>query len=341
MAKILQIVFLLCFTASWSVAQYVPNSNQAFHFMPLVNPAFTGIDGFQDLKLSYRYQWGGFGKDAPKFVNLAFNFRAKEPLDLTLHSLRTNSATTRRKKDDIPVLKKAIHGLGGNLFNEEVGPIRRLGGGINYSFHYPVTNTLKIALGVGAQIDNTKFDANYNWHFGTDDEGNEIGDPYYTPLLQNGISHTQLNVRAGGVVYTDRFYVGLTYYPVVNSSLKTSDVSVETEFYKGSFQVGAAFPMGATMEIRPSVLGFWQLTNKFSIDYNVKMYIQQKLWFGVTYRDIQSFVGILGFNLNELLGASYSYEISTNGMQQFSDGSHELVISVRLNNFKRLSQQTW
>lgn len=83
------------------------------------------------------------------------------------------------------------------------------------------------------------------------------------------------------------------------------------------------------------------MDNKFAIDYNVKMYIEQKLWFGASYRDIQSLVGILGFNLNELLGASYSYEISTSGMQQFSDGSHELVLSLRLNNFKRLSQQTW
>jgi hypothetical protein len=56
----------------------------------------------------------------------------------------------------------------------------------------------------------------------------------------------------------------------------------------------------------------------------------------VTYRDIESFVGILGFNFKSDARASYSYEISSNGMQQFSDGSHELVLSVRLNNFKTL-----
>jgi len=160
-------------------------------------------------------------------------------------------------------------------------------------------------------------------------------------LVNNGSNHTELNVRAGVLVYGPRFYAGLCYYPIVNSSLKTSEVTIGDPFYKGSFQVGAAFPVTPTIEIKPSILGLWQLTNKFSIDYNVKMYIEQKLWFGVTYRDIESFVGILGFNLNELLGASYSYEISSNGMQQFSDGSHELVLSVRLNNFKRLSSQTW
>jgi type IX secretion system PorP/SprF family membrane protein len=340
MKRLLQIAFVFCATVSSSFAQYIPNSNQAFQLMPIVNPAFSGIEGFRDLKLSYRYQWAGFGGNAPKFINLAYNFRVKEPLDLTLHAVRTNSSTVRRKKDDIPGMKKTIHGLGANVFNERVGPINRTGGGINYAFHYPVTNALKISAGVSAQIDNTQFDLD-KLYFGSGPDGTELGDAFYDRLVAYGSNHTELNVRAGVLVYSEKFYAGLTYYPIVNSSLKTSEITVGDPFYKGSFQVGAAFPLSPTMEIKPSVLGFWQMSNKFSIDYNVKMYIEQKLWFGVTYRDIESFVGILGFNLNELLGASYSYEISSNGMQQFNDGSHELVLSVRLNNFKRLSSQTW
>lgn len=336
MARFLQIVIVLCLSTSWAAAQYIPNSNQAFQFMPVINPAFSGVEGFRDLKLSYRYQWAGFGSNAPKFINLSYNFRVKEPLDLTLHAVRTNSSTARRKKDDIPGLKKVIHGLGANVFNERIGPINRTGGGLNYAFHFPITDELRISTGVSAQLDNTKINLD-KLYFGI----NGDPDPFYERLVSNGSNHTELNVRAGVLVYGPRFYAGVSYYPIVNSSLKSSEVTVDDPFYKGSFQVGAAFPVTPRIEIKPSILGLWQLTNEFSIDYNVKMYIEQKLWFGVTYRDIESFVGILGFNLNELLGASYSYEISSNGMQQFSDGSHELVLSVRLNNFKRLSPQTW
>ncbi len=333
MSTVLRIVFL-CFLSSTLLAQYIPNSNQSFHFAPALNPAFAGIEGYRDLKLSYRYQWSGFGGDAPKFINIAYNFRVKEPLDLTLHALRTNSSTTRRKKDDIPPLKKVIHGLGVNIFNEAVGPISRLGGGVNYSFHYPVNNTTKISAGVGVMLDNTKFNLD-KLTFDVNP------DPFYDRLRSNGSNHTELNVRAGVLVYSQRFYAGFSYYPVMYKSVKTSEITIDDPFYKGSIQAGAAFPLSSTIDIKPSILALWQMDNKFAIDYNVKMYIEQKLWFGASYRDIQSLVGILGFNLNELLGASYSYEISTSGMQQFSDGSHELVLSLRLNNFKRLSQQTW
>jgi type IX secretion system PorP/SprF family membrane protein len=333
MNKVLRIVFL-CFLNSTLLAQYVPNSNQAFHFAPALNPAFTGIEGYRDLKLSYRYQWSGFGNDAPKFVNLAYNFRVKEPLDLTLHALRINSSNTRRKKDDIPILKKVIHGLGVNVFNEKVGPVSRMGGGVNYAFHYPITTTTRLSGGLSAMVDNTRinldkltFDIN--------------PDPFYDRLRSNGSNHTELNIRAGVLVYSPRFYAGFAYYPILYKSLRSSEITIEKPFYKGSIQAGAAFPLNSSIDVKPSILALWQMNNKFAIDYNVKMYVDQKLWFGATYRDIQSLVGILGFNLNELLGASYAYEISTSGMQQFSDGSHELVLSLRLNNFKRLSQQTW
>ena len=335
MRRIIQIA-LLTFISQTLLAQYIPNSNQAFQFAPIFNPAFSGIEPYKDLKLSYRYQWTGFGSNAPKFINLAYNFRLKEPLDLKLHALRTTSSTSRSKKDDIPKMKKAIHGLGVNIFNESVGPVNRLGGGINYAFHYPLTNTLKLAAGVGAMIDNTKINLD-KLYFGI----NPDPDPFYDRLVVNGSNHTELNVRAGVLIYSPNFYFGLSYYPIVYSPLKTSDITVDDPFYKGSVQAGVAFSVTPTISVKPSVLALWQIDNKFAIDYNVKMYIDQKIWFGVTYRDTQSLVGILGFNLNELFGASYAYEISTNGMQQFSDGSHELVLSLRLNNFKRLSSRTW
>ena len=335
MVRLLQI-FFFCLIGHTLVAQYVPNSNQAFQFAPVFNPAFSGLEGYRDLKFSYRYQWAGFGGDAPKFINLSYNFRVKEPLDLTLHALRTSSTTINQKKDDIPKIKKAIQGLGLNIFNETVGPINRLGGGINYAFHYPINNTLRLSGGIGVMLDNTKINLD-KLYFGI----NGVPDPFYDRLVANGSNHTELNVRAGVLLYSPKFYVGLSYLPIVNTSIKSSEVDIGDPFYKASIQAGAAFPVNSTIDIKPSILALWQLSNTISVDYNVKMFVQEKVWFGVTYRDIESFVGILGFNLNDMFGASYSYEVSSSGIQQFSDGSHELVLSVRLNNFKRLSQQTW
>lgn len=337
MARLLLTILTICLFAGGLRAQYVPGTNQVFQFAPVFNPAFSGIEGYKDLKLGYRYQWTGFGGGAPKWLNLAYSFRLKEPLDLNLHSLRTNSNVNKlRKGEVIPAIKRVIHGFGANIYNESLGPINRVGGGINYAFHYPLTSTVRMSAGVGVIIDNTRIDLNaLELAFQTNP------DPFWMNMRANGANHTDLSVRAGMLIYASDFYVGFSYLPVYNATLKTSEVTGADPFYKGTIMAGMAWPLSPTLSLKPSILALWQMDNKFAIDYNVKMFIEQKIWFGATYRNTRNLVAILGFNLNEMLGASYSYEVSTGGMQQFSDGSHELVLSLRLNNFKRLSPQTW
>jgi len=324
--------------------QFIPNSSQNFHFAPLYNPAFAGIEGYQDLKLGYRYQWTGFGSDAPKFINASFNFRLKEPLDLTLNAIRTSIG--KSQNNEIPKMKRVIHGFGVNVFQEKFGLIKKLGGGVNYSFHYPLAKDIRLSVGLGAMVDNLKIDLN-GVYFGIDPNDPQKGpidpksDPIYQSLLSTGSAHTNLNIRAGFLVYAPRFYFGFSYLPLVNAILQDNETGISYSYYRGVIQGGYSFPVSATMDIKPSILALWQEDNKFVIDYNIKLFIEEKMWFGVTYRDIKSMTGIVGFNLNEMLGASYSYELAANNMRQFSDGSHELVLSLRMNNFKRQKQQTW
>lgn len=336
MARHLLTILTICVAATTVNAQYIPGTNQPFQYAPVFNPAFSGIEGYKDLRLGYRYQWTGFGGGAPKWLNLSYNFRIKEPLDLNLHALRTNSNVAPKKKEDVPAIKRVIHGFGVNVYSESLGPINRVGGGINYAFHYPLTTTLKMSGGLGVIVDNTRIDL-----LALENAFQINPDPFWMNMRANGANHTDLSVRAGALLYAPNYYIGFSYLPVFNKTLKTSEVTGADPFYKGTVMAGFAWPLSAALTLKPSVFGLWKMDNKFAVDYNVKMYIEQKLWFGATYRNTRNLVAMLGFNLNDMLGAAYSYEISTGGMQQFSDGSHELILSLRLNNFKRLSPQTW
>ena len=220
-----------------------------------------------------------------------------------------------------------------------------MGGGINYSFHYPLTKDIRLAVGLGAIVDNIKIDLG-GIYFGIDpnDPSRPIdpnSDRIYQRLVNTGSAHTTLNIRLGILVYSPKFYFGFSYLPLVNVVLQDNETGVSYSYYRGVIQAGYSFPLSATMDIKPSVLALWQDDNQFIIDYNVKLYIEEKIWFGlITYRDVKSMVGLVGFNYNEMLGASYSYELAGSDMRQFSDGSHELVLSICLKNFKRQKQQT-
>ncbi|HET7178929.1 MAG TPA: PorP/SprF family type IX secretion system membrane protein, partial [Chryseosolibacter sp.] len=154
-------------------------------------------------------------------------------------------------------------------------------------------------------------------------------------------SQTDLNVRAGILLYGQKFYLGLSYFPLVYTVLDASELAMTQAFYRGSVQAGIAFPLNADVMLKPAIMALLQMDNAVAIDYSVKAFFKQNIWLGVTYRDIQSGVAIIGWNFNDRLSAAYSYEMSLGELKQFNDGSHELVLALRLHNIRKYSQYTW
>lgn len=318
-------------TLSGAYGQYIPNSAQMFQFASGYNPAFTGAEAYGDLKLGYRYQWAGFGDDAPKFINAAYNVRIKQPVDLVTHAPRMSNSGALGSSLFVPARKRIIHGLGVNLYHESAGQVyKRTGGAINYGFHYPLSIKTRLSLGVSAALDNISIDDS-KFYFGIGGVQESF----------DGLEHTDITIRGGFLLYSSKFYIGASYLPIYTQVLKNSDKSFSDPFYKGTAQAGVSLVVGPSFTLRPSVLALMALDNSMYMDYNVKAYIQEKVWFGVTYRDIQSVVALVGFNVNQMFGASYSYEMSMGDMKTFNDGSHDLVLSFRFNNFKRQGSAIW
>lgn len=326
-----RIIFFLLLGAP-AYAQYLPNNAQTFQFMPLFNPAFSGIENFDEMKFSYRYQWAGFGSYSPKFINLSYNTRLVEPLDLAYNSLRLSDPSATNP-ENLPRSRRMIHGIGGNLFHSEVAVLKSIGGNVHYSIHYPVSSTARFAAGVSLVIENRALDVR--------EVSVRDPDPYYNHLLNSSTSQTDLNVRAGVLLYSQHYYFGVTYLPLLYTVLQASELAMTKPFYRGSIQAGVALPMNADVVLKPGILAVLQMNNKVTLDYHVKAFFRDNIWLGLTYRDIKSGIAIVGWNFDEKLSASYSYEMSLGEFRQFNDGSHELVLALRLNNFRKYSQFTW
>ncbi|WP_165823885.1 PorP/SprF family type IX secretion system membrane protein [Pseudochryseolinea flava] len=323
-------------------AQFMPNTGQSFQFASGFNPAFSGVESQSDLKLGYRYQWAGFGDAAPRFINLGFNTRLKQPVDLITHSLRMSNAKDLNSAAFIPARKRTIHGLGANFFYEKTGGyFVRTGGAVHYAFHYPLSPQLRLSVGGSALIESTKYDDLY---LGKDADPDELAGKYA------GQGELYFNTRLGFLLYGKNFYFGATYMDLFDKVITTpsEETSASAAMYKGSAQAGVSFEVAPAVFIRPSLLAIMNFQNKLSFDFNVKAYIQEKVWFGFTFRDAQSpigsnksLLGLLGFNVNKTFAAAYSYERSIGGMSKFHDGSHELVLAIRFNNLKRPGPTIW
>jgi type IX secretion system PorP/SprF family membrane protein len=313
-------------------AQYVPNNGQAYQLASLYNPAFSGIEEFTDLKLSYRNQWSGFGANAPKFLNLSLNTRLKQPLDLKYNSMRMGRPSIVQP-EKLPRRKRVIHGLSINIFQSKFGAISQVGGALGYSLNYPISKKFRIAAGLSSVIDNRKIQLG--------DLTFEKPDPFYQHLLNSPSSQLDVSLRAGFLLYAGGFYFGASYLSFLNQSIESSGIALEELFYKASFQTGFSLDLSPSVTVKPSMLVYLQADNKLLIDYNIKTYFDSKGWIGVTYRNSKNGIGLLGFNATPFLSAAYSYEVSFGGLQQFTDSSHELMLIFKINNFKKLNSAIW
>jgi len=312
-------------------AQYLPTTGQPFQFAPVYNPAFTGIDPFGDIRLSYRSQLGAFGANSPSFFNALYQFRLSRPYDPSMNSFRTSMVPTG---EPTPVLG-IVHGMGVNVFDEQLGLMSRRGVGISYAFHYPVSEKLMLAVGTSAMVENLRIDPD-KIYLGA----NADPDPIYQQIMNGKTNNTQLNVRAGAVLYSERFYVGLSYLPVWRFNLRDASWLTASSIYKASLQTGISFRLSETVMLKPSVVALLNEGNRVNVDYAIKVYLRNLVWVGGMWRDTGTAVAQLGFNINKMFNAAYSFEVST-GEWKFGAGSHEVVLGIRLNNFKNRPSYIW
>jgi len=312
-------------------AQYLPTTGQPFQFAPVYNPAFTAIDPFGDIRLAYRSQFGAYGANSPSSFNALYQFRLTQPHDAALNSLRTGLAPTSEPTRVMGI----IHGMSVNAFDEQLGVMGRKGAGVSYAFHFPVTEKLMLSVGTSAMVENLRIDPE-KIYLGA----NADPDPVYQQILNGKTSNTQLNIRAGAVLYSQRFYVGLSYLPIWRYDLRDASWMTASSIYKATLQTGISFDLSETVALKPSIVALLNAGGRVNLDYAVKVYMRNMIWAGAMWRDTQTGVAQLGYNINKMFTAAYSFEVST-GEWRFGAGSHELVLGIRLNNFKNQPNYIW
>lgn len=321
------IILFTIFLIGRSLGQLVPSSNQAFQLAPAYNPAFTGVDDFASVKLGYR-QWVSI-PDGPQYINLVVASRLKSPSDLIHNALRLGKPVTR---ESLPFGKRIIHGFGATIINEEFGVVKNFDVGITYSFQIPLKKNLYLSTGIAPYFSNSKFQLG---------DIKTLNDDSYLDLLKRqGNSTSEMNLRAGILLYSPRFYAHASYLQVWN---KVLDETISDFGYRfvATAGVGVSFNVGQKSLMKPSIQMLFDEQNEIVIDYTAKVYLGEKMWSGITYRSSGFVSFLLGIELNSLLGFSYSYELPTGELKGFSSGSHEILIGLKLANHRNSKPYTW
>lgn len=260
------------------------------------NPAATGTKDFSALTGNFRKQWVGYD----------------------------GSPTSGGVTYEMPI-KKQNMGVGGMIYQDHVGVTNQTNIAGLYSYQLKLNKKSKLAFGVNAGIDlvNTKYDRLIYW------DGND--DVYAEDYVNVLVPH----IGIGAFYYTDKLYVGLSVPRIVSmnseqfNSIGYEDApSLVTHYY---LSAGYNVKLNKDFNLKPSILLKYTSDVLPQADISVSTFYKDIVGLGVSYKSFGFASTFIQYNYYDAVVIGYAFDFSLGPIQQYSKGSHEIMIQYRFN----------
>lgn len=294
MKRLLPVVFIFLLVQTLSAQQYPLFTNYIMNCFGY-NPGVAGSTDYVDVRFGLRSQW--MGEDG-----------APQTQILSAHG----------KVKNLPI------GVGGYVFNDVAGSLKRTGGSAVLSYSKPFENGSQLCAGVAAGY--------YNFRLNSVNTPNAMADPTLA-AASAGMSLPDFNV---GVYFRHHsgLFVGASVPQVAGGKLNftedpTSDSAPELKrhFY---YLAGYDYAVNDNFSIQPSILVKQTEAAPTQLDASIIATMKNGIWGGVTYRTEDALAAMIGFNISRALSIGYAYDLTTSDLNNFSSGSHEISIGYKL-----------
>lgn len=324
--KKLIIIFAL-FASFKGFSQQKPQYTQYIFNQYLLNPALSGIENYLDFKAGYRKQWSGI-TDAPQTSFVSANWALGD------NQLWSNALTSFPEQTGNPMDRNYMqnymsspshHGMGVTAVLDKTGPIKRLDANVTYAYHLQLSNDFNLSAGVAAGISSISLDVNALTF-----------DTPIDPIMNRALTNqVKPDLSIGLWLYSARLFAGLSVQQILPQKLSfTGDnnynLGKEVPHYFAT--AGYKFFFDDEIAAIPSVMVKYVSPAPVSVDLNIKLAFKDKIWLGGSYRKDDSFAAMAGFNIGKMVNLTYSYDFTTSQLNQVSNGSHEIVLGLLLNN---------
>ena len=313
MKKITQYIilaFMLVLPAALQ-AQQTPVISQYMMNKFLVNPALAGVKGYTNINFTARQQYSMF-QNAPRTFVLSGETRLLE------------DSWIRRKQKVEKKAKNASRnknvGIGGYIFNDRNGITNRTGAQFTYAYHINFDNQYQLSFGLSVS----------GYQYKLDLEGVPVYSTNDPVLNNNKTTFFVPDANAGVYVSGKGLYAGLSASQLFGASLKLGQNKYENyETLRHFYLIGGyKWLVSHTVILEPSFLAR-ATVDAFVLDASAKLFYQMNYWIGATYRTNQTLALMAGFMVDGIY-LGYAYDATLGALQNYSGGSHELMVGIRL-----------
>jgi type IX secretion system PorP/SprF family membrane protein len=276
------------------VAQQLPQYTQYQMNDFVLNPAIAGKNkDYWDCRSNNRYQWQGI-TDAPR-----------------TYILSAHGPFKNRKM-----------GIGGTLFTDIVGPTRRVGFNMAYSYHLKLNDQYQLNLGLSAGILQYSVDGHKLTLYDNDD----------LILVSQYRSAVTPDFGAGAYLHSDKLFVSFSVPQFYEAEVKLQGLThstlsrIKPHYYT---MAGYTFDLNDDFQVEPSVLVKYMKPTPVKVDVSVRGIYKKQMWLGLTYRTHDAICAMLGVWYKNWLMFGYGYDYTTTNLRKYSTGTHEITLGLR------------
>jgi type IX secretion system PorP/SprF family membrane protein len=271
-----------------------------YFFNPLyINPAYAGSREVLSGSLVSRNQWVAM-PGAP--ISQA----------LSIHS----------------ALPRSRIGLGLQVYNDQLGPMKNTGVNATVAYHLPITKNTKLSFGMSGTLNDVRIGWD-NIHI------NDQNDPSF---INNPSSSMVPDINAGLYLYKTRFYLGLSANHLMQSKfgLSNPNSADQARFHRQFYLTsGVVIPISPSVDFRPSILVKYINAAPAVGELDATVIFFQKLFIGAGVRSAKRInipgtdnmlIGIVQFQFTKSLYAGYSYDYYMSQTGYYNSGTHEIML---------------
>lgn len=307
---------ILIFLFGSGYSQQVPMYSQYIMNGFLINPSFAGRDGYTTVNLTVREQWVGMA-GAPSTYAASFQTR------LLKNSYISKSTSVRKKL--VKPTKGGKVGLGGYIFNDNNGIMRRTGFQATYAYHISMGRTQGIPNNLAFGLALT----GYQYFVNTEGLIYEPNDPLINSY-DRSVFVTDFNF--GASFTTAKYYAGFAMTNLLRGNLIFGDTSRVSRNELGHFFLtgGIKFPINNEWQVEPS--GFIKssdmLFKSVQMDITGRVYYKEDYWAGISYRTGDAIIPMIGLKYDRFYFA-YAMDLTLTDIRSATYGTHEISLAVK------------
>ncbi len=272
-------------------AQQLPQLSQYNSNDYLYDPAVAGSRPWFEIRSTHRNQWVGI-QDAPR----TFMLSATTPLGTNM-------------------------GVGGYIFTDNVGPSRRTGMQLSYSYHFRITEDIKLGLGLSFGMLQFLID-------GSKIQFHDPDDPLMDDQLRGSLMP---DATFGLYLYHEKWWFGATAPQLLRNRViffDDRDQSLSTLAAHYYALGGYRIPIGDDLKLEPSFLLKYVDPVPPKLDLTATLRYRDMVWLGATYRTEDALSFMVGYWMKKTFQFGYSYDLTTTNLRNYTSGTHEVMLGV-------------